>query len=106
MWLLGFELRTFGRVVGALNHCAISPYHPIFIVLNYAHVSVSVWQYMPMVWGIHCMGDTWYKWYGEYIVWGIHGIHGMGLHSMGDTWYRGYIVCGGYMVWGIYGMDG
>jgi hypothetical protein len=25
MWLLGFELRTFGRAVGALNHWAISP---------------------------------------------------------------------------------
>jgi hypothetical protein len=25
MWLLGFELRTFGRAISALNHCAISP---------------------------------------------------------------------------------
>ena len=25
MWLLGFDLRTFGRVVSALNHWAISP---------------------------------------------------------------------------------
>jgi hypothetical protein len=25
MWLLGFELRTFGRAVGALTHRAISP---------------------------------------------------------------------------------
>jgi len=25
MWLLGFELRTSGRAVGALNHGAISP---------------------------------------------------------------------------------
>jgi hypothetical protein len=25
MWLLGFELRTFGRAVSALNHGAISP---------------------------------------------------------------------------------
>jgi hypothetical protein len=25
MWLLGFELRTFGRAVGVLNHWAISP---------------------------------------------------------------------------------
>jgi hypothetical protein len=25
MWLLGFELRTFGKAVGALNHWAISP---------------------------------------------------------------------------------
>jgi hypothetical protein len=25
MWLLGFELRTSGRAVGALNHRAISP---------------------------------------------------------------------------------
>jgi hypothetical protein len=25
MWLLGFELRTSGRAVGALNHWAISP---------------------------------------------------------------------------------
>jgi hypothetical protein len=25
MWLLGFELRTFRRTVGALNHRAISP---------------------------------------------------------------------------------
>jgi hypothetical protein len=25
MWLLGFELRTSGRAVGALNHQAISP---------------------------------------------------------------------------------
>jgi hypothetical protein len=25
MWLLGFELRTFGRAVGALNCWAISP---------------------------------------------------------------------------------
>jgi hypothetical protein len=25
MWLLGIELRTFGRAVGALNHQAISP---------------------------------------------------------------------------------
>jgi hypothetical protein len=29
MWLLGFELRTFGRAVSALNHCAISPALPI-----------------------------------------------------------------------------
>jgi hypothetical protein len=25
MWLLGFELRTFGRAVSALNHGVISP---------------------------------------------------------------------------------
>jgi hypothetical protein len=25
MWLLGFELRTFGRAIGAFNHGAISP---------------------------------------------------------------------------------
>jgi hypothetical protein len=25
MWLLGIELRTFRRAVGALNHWAISP---------------------------------------------------------------------------------
>jgi hypothetical protein len=25
MWLLGFELGTFGRAVGTLNHRAISP---------------------------------------------------------------------------------
>jgi hypothetical protein len=24
MWLLGFELGTFGRAVGALNHCISS----------------------------------------------------------------------------------
>ena len=28
MWLLGFELRTFRRAVGALNHWAISPAPP------------------------------------------------------------------------------
>jgi chaperonin GroEL (HSP60 family) len=27
MWLLGFELRTFGRAVRALNRWAISPAH-------------------------------------------------------------------------------
>jgi hypothetical protein len=32
MWLLGFELRTFGRAVGALNHWAISPALEIFLL--------------------------------------------------------------------------
>ena len=31
MWLLGFELRTFGRAVSALNHWDISPAFLIFL---------------------------------------------------------------------------
>jgi hypothetical protein len=31
MWLLGFELRTFGRAVSALNHWSISPAPLIYI---------------------------------------------------------------------------
>jgi hypothetical protein len=33
MWLLGFELKTSGRVVGALNHGAISP--ALFLAFAY-----------------------------------------------------------------------
>jgi hypothetical protein len=32
MWLLGFELRTFGRALTALTHRAISP--APFVILN------------------------------------------------------------------------
>ena len=32
MWLLGSELRTFGREVGALNHWAISPAPDLYLI--------------------------------------------------------------------------
>ena len=35
MWLLGFELRTFERAVGALNHRAISSAHVFLIFKMY-----------------------------------------------------------------------
>jgi hypothetical protein len=38
MWLLGIELRTFGKAVGALNHGAISP-APFFSIKEIRQIS-------------------------------------------------------------------
>jgi hypothetical protein len=44
MWLLGFELRTSGRAVNALNHWAISPAPQIFILLFIAIAELQLWD--------------------------------------------------------------
>jgi hypothetical protein len=46
MWLLGFELRTFGRAVGALNYRAISP--ALIFPFSYS-VIMDLLIYMPLV---------------------------------------------------------
>jgi hypothetical protein len=68
MWLLGFELRTFGRAVHALNHRAISP-APVFlfqspppsshspsaplnkVFMTYSHLCECPWKVVTFFWG-------------------------------------------------------
>jgi hypothetical protein len=45
MWLLGFEFRTFGRTVSALNCWAISPAHPSLSFLL-CHIYLDPWSHI------------------------------------------------------------
>ena len=50
MWLLGFELRTFGRAVSALNHWAILPALLLFFLFGW---------FLPWVWFIPAFISCW-----------------------------------------------
>jgi hypothetical protein len=55
MWLLGFELRTLGRAVGALYHWAISPAHSCVLAPHEAATVVRelAWSWWP--WILFCL---------------------------------------------------
>jgi hypothetical protein len=42
MWLLGFELRTFGRAINALTHWAISTALFVCCKIEFLHVALAV----------------------------------------------------------------
>ena len=63
-WLLGFELRTFGKVVGTLNHWAISP-APCSYFFNQSFLQFVIFCFLyvgdrtqGLVWGLVCWAST------------------------------------------------
>jgi hypothetical protein len=61
MWLLGFELRMFGRAVSALNHWAISPAPQGVLIVGKATKTEGL-SHRAVASGMELGGKVWWDW--------------------------------------------